>query len=162
MAAYNLAPFGSSLLLNVLLVVITLWALLWKGFALWRSANKRKSVWFIALLIINSAGVLPLIYYIFLSKIDNYKKFIKVHDYLLILAFSSLLFAVILYKSAFIALAFAIVSFMFMVLFAISLIQESFERKEELWLKILLVVFSLISSVIYYFIKVRRKERKNF
>ena len=33
-----------------------------KGFALWKSAKKGQTVWFIFLLIINSAGILPLIY----------------------------------------------------------------------------------------------------
>ncbi len=33
-----------------------------KGFALWRSARNRQSVWFIALLLVNSVGILPAIY----------------------------------------------------------------------------------------------------
>ena len=33
-----------------------------KGFALWKSAKKGQRVWFIALLVVNSAGILPLIY----------------------------------------------------------------------------------------------------
>lgn len=33
-----------------------------KGFALWKSAKKEQNVWFIALLIVNSMGILPLIY----------------------------------------------------------------------------------------------------
>lgn len=33
-----------------------------KGFALYRSAQRQQSIWFIALLLINSAGILPLIY----------------------------------------------------------------------------------------------------
>lgn len=33
-----------------------------KGFALWRSARKGQNVWFIALLLVNSLGILPGIY----------------------------------------------------------------------------------------------------
>lgn len=33
-----------------------------KGFALWRSASNKQQVWFIALLIVNSLGILPTIY----------------------------------------------------------------------------------------------------
>lgn len=39
--------------------------LILKGFALWKSAKKDQSVWFIALLLINSMGVLPLVYILF-------------------------------------------------------------------------------------------------
>lgn len=33
-----------------------------RGFALWKSARKKQKIWFITLLVINSAGILPLIY----------------------------------------------------------------------------------------------------
>ena len=33
-----------------------------KGFALYRSAQRGQTIWFIAILLINSAGILPLIY----------------------------------------------------------------------------------------------------
>lgn len=33
-----------------------------KGFALWRSARNNQQYWFIALLVINTAGILPAIY----------------------------------------------------------------------------------------------------
>lgn len=36
--------------------------LILKGFALWRSARKDQNIWFIALLLVNSLGILPLIY----------------------------------------------------------------------------------------------------
>jgi hypothetical protein len=39
-----------------------------KGMALWKSAQRKQTVWFIALLIINSVGILPLIYLLFFSK----------------------------------------------------------------------------------------------
>ena len=33
-----------------------------KGFALWRSARREEKGWFIALLVVNSLGILPAIY----------------------------------------------------------------------------------------------------
>ncbi len=33
-----------------------------KGFALWRSARKSQNWWFVALLVVNSLGILPAIY----------------------------------------------------------------------------------------------------
>lgn len=36
--------------------------LILRGFALWKSARKDQNVWFIALLVVNSMGILPLIY----------------------------------------------------------------------------------------------------
>ncbi|MBI2617503.1 hypothetical protein HYW55_05180 [Candidatus Gottesmanbacteria bacterium] len=36
--------------------------LLFKGIALWRAARHNQRNWFIALLILNSAGILPIIY----------------------------------------------------------------------------------------------------
>lgn len=33
-----------------------------KGFALWRSAQKKQTGWFLAILIVNSLGILPGIY----------------------------------------------------------------------------------------------------
>lgn len=44
------------------LVALVLWELTWKALALWRAAHNNQRGWFVALLIINSAGVLPIIY----------------------------------------------------------------------------------------------------
>lgn len=38
--------------------------LILKGFALWKSARKDQNIWFIALLLVNSLGILPAIYLI--------------------------------------------------------------------------------------------------
>lgn len=45
-----------------LLVTLALWELLWKGIALWRAAHRNQRGWFIALLVINSIGILPVLY----------------------------------------------------------------------------------------------------
>ena len=45
-----------------LLIPFMLLDVVLKGFALWRSARKGQNVWFIALLIVNSLGILPAFY----------------------------------------------------------------------------------------------------
>ena len=61
---------GLSLLNNwvgahpILWALLLVWSLAWKGFALWKSAERSQKYWFIALLVINSLGLLD-IFYIF-------------------------------------------------------------------------------------------------
>ena len=45
-----------------LLFVVFLWALLWKGLALWKAAKQDQRNWFIVLLIVNALGILEIIY----------------------------------------------------------------------------------------------------
>jgi peptidoglycan/LPS O-acetylase OafA/YrhL len=51
------------------LVILALWELIWKGLALWKAAKRRQPVWFVVILVINSAGILPIIY-LLLNKDD--------------------------------------------------------------------------------------------
>lgn len=44
------------------LIVVALWELVWKGFALWKASKKNQKGWFVALLVLNTAGILPIIY----------------------------------------------------------------------------------------------------
>jgi len=42
------------------------WAVVWKGMALWRAAHKDQKWWFIAFLIVNTLGILEILYiYVF-------------------------------------------------------------------------------------------------
>lgn len=45
-----------------LLVPFMVLDLILRGFALWKSARKSQNIWFIALLVVNSMGILPIIY----------------------------------------------------------------------------------------------------
>jgi len=59
----------------VLIIIIGIWSLVWKGFALWKAATKKQKIWFVALLIINSIGILEILYiYIFSEMKFNFKK----------------------------------------------------------------------------------------
>ena len=46
----------------VLITVITVWSTLLKGIALWRAANLKQRNWFIVMLIVNTIGILELVY----------------------------------------------------------------------------------------------------
>jgi len=50
------------LFLLPLILLLVVWELIWKGMALWKSARLGQTAWFVALLLINSAGILPIIY----------------------------------------------------------------------------------------------------
>ncbi|MFO0718640.1 MAG: DUF5652 family protein [Candidatus Paceibacterota bacterium] len=47
---------------------IMLWSIIWKGLALWRSAQLSHKKWFIAILVINTVGILDIIYLYFVAK----------------------------------------------------------------------------------------------
>jgi len=51
----------------LLLVILVLWETVWKGIALWKAAKESQKYWFVAILILNTAGILPILY-IFLFK----------------------------------------------------------------------------------------------
>lgn len=57
---YN--SFGPNFGFFGLLIPFVLFDLILRGFALWKAARKDQNVWFIALLVVNSMGILPLIY----------------------------------------------------------------------------------------------------
>ena len=53
------------------ILAAVIWTLAWKGVALWRSASLRQKWWFLAILLINTLGILEIIYLFFVAK--NYK-----------------------------------------------------------------------------------------
>lgn len=57
-----------------LLVIFLLWTLFWTGLALWRAAGNNQRNWFIALLVLNTAGLLEIIYLAFFQKKIKEKK----------------------------------------------------------------------------------------
>jgi hypothetical protein len=50
--------------------IIIAWSLAWKGIALWKAARNKSIVWFIVLLVINTLGLLEIVY-IFLFSREN-------------------------------------------------------------------------------------------
>lgn len=50
------------------IVIATLWTLIWKGIALWKAAKNNDKVWYIVLLIVNTLGILEILYIFVFSK----------------------------------------------------------------------------------------------
>lgn len=60
-----------SLLTNlspVWIILLVVWSMIWKGFALWKSAGLRQKWWFIAILVVNTIGILEIIYLLFVAR----------------------------------------------------------------------------------------------
>jgi len=53
----------------VLIVPVIVWSLAWKGIALWKAARNGHTAWFVALLVLNTVGILPIIYIGVFSKL---------------------------------------------------------------------------------------------
>jgi hypothetical protein len=53
---------------SLLLFAAYLWTLLWKGIALWRAAGLKQRNWFVALLVLNTLGILELAYLFYFAK----------------------------------------------------------------------------------------------
>lgn len=49
-------------------VLFLIWSFAWKGFALWKSAKNNQKKWFIAILILNTLGLLEIIYLFYFCK----------------------------------------------------------------------------------------------
>ena len=56
-------------LAGLALVALILWSMFWKGLALWHSARRGESLWFVILLLVNTAGILEIVYLLVLKKI---------------------------------------------------------------------------------------------
>ena len=49
-------------LVVLLLIPLIVWSIIWKGLGLWYSARNKDKIWFVVILIFNTAGILPIIY----------------------------------------------------------------------------------------------------
>lgn len=48
---------------------IVLWSLFWKGLSLWHSARRGQYWWFVILLVLNTVGILDIIYLFFVARL---------------------------------------------------------------------------------------------
>ncbi len=60
-----LSPFS---IFGPLFIILLAWSLIWKGIALWKCGRNNQLYWFVALLIINTLGILEIIYLLFFQK----------------------------------------------------------------------------------------------
>lgn len=56
-------PYAAGVFVPIILAAV-LWTVVLKGFALWFSARASQKWWFVALLIVNSLGILEIVYLI--------------------------------------------------------------------------------------------------
>jgi len=54
---FNISSFWFTVL-----IILAIWEVVWKAGAMWRAARHDQPVWFVLLLIINTAGILPIVY----------------------------------------------------------------------------------------------------
>ena len=46
----------------VVVPIVVVWDLVWRGMAMWRAGRRNEPVWFVCLLVFNTIGILPIIY----------------------------------------------------------------------------------------------------
>ena len=54
--------------ITIAMVVAAAWTLPWKAVALWKAARAGSKVWFVALLLLNTIGILEILYIFVFSK----------------------------------------------------------------------------------------------
>lgn len=52
----------------VLIAVLLIWSLIWKGLALWKAARFQQKTWFVVILITSTVGILDILYIYFWAK----------------------------------------------------------------------------------------------
>ncbi|MFC1939920.1 DUF5652 family protein [Chloroflexota bacterium] len=60
--------FPNWILFSLVIPVLIIWEMVWKGIALWRAGGNKQLAWFICLFIFNTLGILPIIYIFGFSK----------------------------------------------------------------------------------------------
>jgi hypothetical protein len=63
--------FGVPMGFHPFILIILIWSLFWKGLALWHSARRNEPWWFIILLVVNSAGILEIVYIFAVAQIKS-------------------------------------------------------------------------------------------
>jgi len=66
--------FTAGLTLKILLALAIVWSLIWKAIALWKAARNNQPAWFVVLLILNTLGILEIIYIFGFSSPKNLNK----------------------------------------------------------------------------------------
>jgi hypothetical protein len=56
------------IVLIFLIVVIVIWEAIWKGIGMWKAGRNNQLAWFIVILLINTIGILPIVYLLWFQK----------------------------------------------------------------------------------------------
>ncbi len=51
-----------------LIYVVGIWTIIWKGIALWKAARNGSTAWYVVLLLVNTVGILEIVYIFFFDK----------------------------------------------------------------------------------------------
>lgn len=54
--------------------LLVVWSLIWKGLALWRAAKRDEKYWYLAILVLNTVGILPILYLLIWGKEETVVK----------------------------------------------------------------------------------------
>ena len=65
---HNYPVFALSAGMKLVIAVVVVWSLVWKAIALWKAARNNQMAWYIVMLIVNTAGILEIIYILGFSK----------------------------------------------------------------------------------------------
>jgi len=69
----NISAVEISTLLGIpiwALIIVIVWSLIWKGLALWKAARKNSVIWFVILLVVNTMGILEILYIFLFSEMN--------------------------------------------------------------------------------------------
>ena len=56
---------------GVVVALVVIWSLFWKGLALWKSARHGHKWWFVIMLVVNTVGILEILYIYVFSKMHK-------------------------------------------------------------------------------------------
>ncbi len=51
-----------------LMAALFIWDVVWRGIGMWKSARNSHLIWFVAILVFNTLGILPIVYLLFFQK----------------------------------------------------------------------------------------------
>lgn len=54
-----------------ILLPLIIWSLFWKGLALWKAGTKKEKTWFVILFLVNTIGILEIIYLLTRKKLKK-------------------------------------------------------------------------------------------
>lgn len=60
----------------LLAMLLAIWTIVWKGLALWKAARSGSKIWFVVLLLVNTLGILDILYIYVFSKKGTIQKIV--------------------------------------------------------------------------------------
>ncbi len=77
--AFSLVGIASLLGISIsVLILAVVWSFVWKGLALWKAARKNSKIWFIILLIVNTLGILEILYIFVFSELGRRERAVSI------------------------------------------------------------------------------------